>query len=74
MNEYELKTIEQNYPKDNKRCKDEMFIVWLNNDPSASYEKLVKALYAIGNRSIAESICSAHGECAYVEAKVLLVN
>ena len=74
VKEYELKTIEQNYPKDSKRCKDEMFIAWLNSDPSASYEKLAKALFAIGKKSIAESICSAHGECVLIEAKVLSVN
>ena len=44
VEEYELRTIEQNYSKDSKRCKYEMFIVWLKSDPNASYEKLVKAL------------------------------
>ena len=66
----ELEVIERNYPRNNHMCKIKMFGTWLRTDTSASYRKLVKALTAIGKRSIAEAVCTARG----MEAMLLNVN
>ena len=42
-------------------CEVKMFGAWLRADTSATYRKLVKALTAAGNRTIAEGLCSARG-------------
>ena len=42
-------------------CMLKMFGAWLRVDASATYRKLVKALTAAGNRTIAEALCSARG-------------
>ena len=65
----ELDVIESNYPRDNQE-KIKMFGAWLRTDTSASYRKLVKALAAIGKRSIAEAVCTARG----MEAMLLNVK
>ena len=57
----ELDVIERNYPRDNHMCKVKMFGAWLRMDTSATYEKLVKALAAVGKRNIAEAMCTARG-------------
>ena len=57
----ELDTIERNYPRDNDLCKVKMFGAWLRVDTSASYRKLARALVAVGNRNIAEAMCTARG-------------
>ena len=54
--------IERNYPRDNDLCKVKMFGAWLRVDTSATYEKLARALVAVGNRTIAERICTARGK------------
>ena len=57
----ELDVIEANYPRDNDMCKVKMFGAWLRMDTSATYEKLVRALVAVGKRNIAGTICTAKG-------------
>ena len=57
----ELDVIERNYPRDNRMCKAKMFGAWLRMDTSAAYEKLAKALAAVGKRNIAEAMCTARG-------------
>ena len=42
-------------------CKVKMFGTWLRVDTSASYTKLARAFVAVGNRTIAEAVCSARG-------------
>ena len=42
-------------------CKVKMFGTWLRADTSASYTKLARAFVAVGNRTIAEALCSARG-------------
>ena len=42
-------------------CKVKMFGVWLRVDASATYEKLARALAAIGKRTIAEAVCTERG-------------
>ena len=57
----ELDEIERNYPRDNQMCKVKMFGTWLRVDTSATYEKLARALVVVGDRSLAEVICTARG-------------
>ena len=57
----ELDVIERNYPRDNHVCKAKMFGAWLRVDTNATYEKLVRALVAVGKRNIAEAMCIARG-------------
>ena len=42
-------------------CKVKMFGTWLRVDTSASYVKLARALVAVGNRTIAEAVCTTRG-------------
>ena len=51
-------------------CKVRMFGAWLRMDISASYEKLARALFAVGKRNIAEKICTERGN----EAMLLNIN
>ena len=60
VSEYELGTIEKNYPQE--MCKVEMFRAWLKGHTNPTYEKLVRALAAIGKRNIAEFFCTAQGD------------
>ena len=53
--------IERNYPRDSKLCKVKMFGAWLRGDSNATYEKLAKALAAVGKRNIAEAMCTERG-------------
>ena len=57
----ELDEIERNYPRDNQMCKVKMFGTWLRVDTSATYGKLARALLVVGNRSLAEAMCTARG-------------
>ena len=57
----ELDVIERNYPRDNHMCKAKMFGAWLRVDTNATYEKLARALIAVGKRNIAEAMCTARG-------------
>ena len=57
----ELEVIERNYPRDNHMCKAKMFAAWLRMDPSATYERLARALVTVGQRNIAEAMCTARG-------------
>ena len=52
-----LKVIECDHPKDTMRCSSQMFDTWLSSDKEATYAKLLKALVAIGKRSVAVDIC-----------------
>ena len=63
---YDLDVIEGNYPRDREMCKLKMFGAWLRGDADSTYEKLVKALTAVGKRSIAEAICLARGTLRFV--------
>ena len=56
-----LDMIEKNYSRDNHMCKVKMFGTWLRVDTSATYRKLARALVAVGNRTIAEAVCTMRG-------------
>ena len=66
----ELDVIERNYPRDNDFCKMKMFGAWLRMDNSATYRKLARALVTLGERDIAEAMCTARGK----EAMLLNVD
>ena len=57
----ELDVIERDYPRDNRMCKVKMFGTWLRIDTGATYERLARALITVGNRNIAETLCTARG-------------
>ena len=54
--------IEKNYPQDADMRKIKMFAEWYRGDVNSTYEKLVRALAALGKRKLAESVCSAQGK------------
>ena len=55
----DLDMIETNYAD---LCKIKMFTKWQEGDTNPTYEKLVRALAAVGERKLAESVCSAQGK------------
>ena len=57
----ELDVIERNYSRDNHMCKVKMFGTWLRVDTSATYSKLARAMVTVGNRTIAEALCTTRG-------------
>ena len=57
-----LDVIQQNYPRRTDMCKVMMFSKWLSSDTNPTYEKLIKALAAVGKRSLAESVCDRQGK------------
>ena len=57
----ELDVIERDYSRDNQMCKVKMFGTWLRVDTSPTYVKLARAFVAVGNRTIAESLCARRG-------------
>ena len=57
----ELDVIEKDYSRDNHMCKVKMFGTWLRADTSATYTKLARAFVAVGNRTIAEALCTTRG-------------
>ena len=57
-----LDMIEENYSRDLDMCKIKMFAKWLRRDTNPTYEKLVRALAAVGKRRLAESVCTAQGK------------
>ena len=61
VSEDKLDVIERNYPRDNDLCKVKMFGTWLRVDTSATYEKLARALVAVGKGNIAKAMCNARG-------------
>ena len=58
----DLDIIETNYPRNADMCKIKMFAEWRRSDTNPTYEKLVRALAAVGKRKLAESVCSAQGK------------
>ena len=58
----DLDMIEKNYPRDTDMCKIKMFAEWRRGDTNPTYEKLVRALAAVGKRKLAESVCRDRGK------------
>ena len=55
-NNPKLNIIEKNNPKDIEACCQEMFEYWLRVDERASWDKLISALQAIGQNTLAANI------------------
>ena len=47
-----LDTIQSNYPRDVNRCKTEVFILWLRNAPTCSWQELAQAVEAMGEHAV----------------------
>ena len=43
-------------------CMIKMFAKWQGGDTNPTYKKLVRGLAAVGERELAESVCSAQGK------------
>ena len=52
----DLKTIEDNYPRDAERCLTEFLAKWLTDDIEATWDKLAIAAGKVGYTSVAEYI------------------
>ena len=52
----DLKIIEDNYPRDAKRCLRECLAKWLTDDNEATWDKLAIAAGEIGETSVADYI------------------
>ena len=61
VDQEELETIQSKHPQDDRICQTKMFGVWLREIEHANYQKLLRALVAIGRRDIAESVCDKEG-------------
>ena len=55
-----LDAIRKTSKHESKLCKL-MFTVWLRDDQSPTYEKLARALAAVGKRNLAEPLLAARG-------------
>ncbi|XP_019861708.1 PREDICTED: probable serine/threonine-protein kinase qkgA [Amphimedon queenslandica] len=58
----DLKTIEDNYPRDAKRCLRECLALWLTDDIEATWDKLAIAVGEVGDTTVAEYIRSTTKE------------
>ena len=52
----DLKTIEDNYPRDAERCLRECLAKWLTDDIEATWDKLAIAAGEVGETSVADYI------------------
>ena len=52
----DLKIIEDNYPRDAKRCLRECLAKWLKDDIEATWDKLAIAAGEVGDTSVADYI------------------
>lgn len=51
-----LDTIGLNFPTNNAKCCEQMFILWLDNDKQATWKKLLDALKAVDLITLADDI------------------
>ena len=61
VNQEELEKIQSKHPQNDRICQTKMFGVWVREVENPNYEKLLKALAAIGRRDIAEFVCDKEG-------------
>ena len=52
----DLKTIEENYPRDAERCLEECLAIWLTDDIEATWDKLAIAAGEVGETSVDDYI------------------
>ena len=55
----ELRKIEEDYPKSNRRM-SETLDAWLQQTPRASWSDVVSALQQMGENTVAESVCQKY--------------
>lgn len=53
---YELHKIEQNYPRNNNRCKNELLDLWLRKTTKPTWEAIAKALCLMDEHVVADGI------------------
>ena len=64
----QLRIIKNNYPQNIKMCCTKMFENWIENDYTANWDKLIKALERINHNALAEDIRTIQGnvtQCHY---------
>jgi len=54
--DYVLKQIQDNYPRNDSRCKSEMLSCWFNNAEEQSWDVIADALETIDYRKLANKI------------------
>ena len=54
--DYKLKQIQDNYPRDDSRCKSEMLSYWYNNAEERFWDVIADALETIDYRKLANEI------------------
>ena len=64
--DYQLNSIEKNYPRDNIRCKSEMLSYWFNNAEESSWVVIANALEKIGHRNLAIEIRGVPSDGMYI--------
>ena len=74
VREDDLDLIEVQYPRNADLCKIKMFAEWRRGDTNPTYEKLVRALGAVGKRKLAESVCSAQGKYSYAKLSTYIAT
>ena len=53
---HQLREIEQNYPRDTKRCKNEMLDVWVRSSKNCTWEAVITALRLMQEQVVADGI------------------
>ena len=76
---HQLHGIEQNYPRDNDRCKTETLYMWQRNAKNPSWETIVEALCLMQEHVVADAIrrkyCSSSttaGKCSSRKAEHII--
>ena len=62
LDSYDLVIIEKDHRGDAKAQALKMFEHWLKTQPDASYEQLIKSLYEVGDKAVANSLCKKYGK------------
>ena len=58
----DLDIIEEDHRGDKRKQTLEMFKLWLETQPDASYDQLIKALCKVGCDRVANSLCNKYGK------------
>ena len=66
---HQLREIEQNYPRDSKRCKNEMLDVWLGSSKNCTWEAVVTALHLMQEKAVADGILTKYCRSSTVTRK-----
>ena len=71
---YQLKNIEQSYPMNNERCKNEMLSVWLQMSPAACWRDVARALHEIDHHVLAKIIHRDYEQGCYLSATGVVLD